>query len=192
MSDMSKDMSSAISISNEEIDKIIGNDNEEVQTAEELKKTIAKMNEDREKKIKSAKEQLVADIRVASEQMLTARGVAHVMDIYRSYFPGSDMGALYSDSGVIASKISKELNELSDRIEQDKYDILDYGTICDNLYKHDAANDMLVWSSFIKDLVMLDFCSRFGHAGQDILDFYVYSSKEIKETEDKLDELESK
>lgn len=158
----------------------------------ELEDKIASMKADKEKKCKSAKEQLIDMLEVTVDKYRTATGTAEALRVLRFVCDGTiDVNVKF------ACNLAWELAEVADDMRK-KAESLAYAKmdqICDGFYEKefklaDSSFDSCYELAF--EMMRIDLCRNVGGAAEDMVEFIKRVQDEIDSTGEKLKELKAK
>ena len=168
---------------------------EDKMTIKELEDKIKSMKEDKEKKCKAAKEQLIDMLEVTTDKYRTATGTAEALRVLRFTIGLDDVDLSWAsrlawDMAVEADKIREKAEKLS-YAEMDK--------LCDGFYKkefkaepdHDYA-DTFAEYELAFEMMRIDLCRNVGGAAEDMVEFIKRVQEEIDQTGEELKKLRAK
>lgn len=163
--------------------------NEEAKAvADELRDKINKMVEDRNKKLKSAKDQLVENLKVTADKYRTATGVMEALRVMRMVNDGTpeDMQVFdeMEQARSLAALMVVEVSKLVDKAEKLGYG--EMGDLCKDAYKEDFISDGFSALDLCAELMRLDLCRNIGPAADDMVSFIDRVQEEIDATSDEL------
>ena len=149
--------------------------------AEDMAVKIRKMYEDRDKKVKNAKESLISQLEVTASKYLTANGVMSALEIVRTVYDKATSIGLESEidmaktMATAMSVIALKLKEKAEGLEPENFDKL-----CDGFYDaHYAEDDDASAIQLVQQLMMLQLCQNVGPNADDIAAFIKHSNYEI-------------
>lgn len=168
---------------------------EDKMTIKELEDKIKSMKEDKEKKCKAAKEQLIDMLEVTVDKYRTATGTAEALRVLRFTTGHDDIDLSWAsrlawDMAVEADKIREKAEKLS-YAEMDK--------LCDGFYEKEfkvepdhnyAETDPLYQLAF--EMMRIDLCRNVGGSAEDMVEFIKRVESEIDQTGEELKKLKAK
>ena len=166
--------------------------NDDQATIEELEQKILLMKEDKERKCKAAKEQLVNMLDVTVDKYLTATGTAEALRVLR--FVGEDavkyLNLLQTKMLIYANRLAKEMamEVKSMKAKAEKLSYAKMDQLCDGFYekKFDLSkkktDDIETVYALAFEMMRIDLCRNVGGATEDIVGF-------IKRTEEEIDSI---
>ncbi len=171
-------------------------------TIKELEERIASMKEDKEKKCKSAKEQLINMLEITVDKYRTATGTAEALRTLR-FVVGSDEVNL-SLANRLAWDMAVETSKMKDKADSLAYAEMD--KLCDSFYEKEFkisypdhySNDDLADIEFDHlyklafEMMRIDLCRNVGGAAEDMVEFIKRTQEEIDACGEKLKELKAK
>lgn len=166
----------------------------------ELEENLESMKTDKEKKLASAKEQLIDMLEVTVDKYRTATGTAEAIRVLRFVVGDQDVHITWAnrlawDMAIETDKVKKKAESL-DYAEMDK--------LCNGFYEKEfKADDSYggnieygtLDNSYYRlafELMRIDLCRNISGAAEDMVEFIKRVDEEIKATEEKLAELKSK
>lgn len=163
--------------------------NDEAQAiADELRDKIDKMVEDRDKKLKSAKEQLIENLNVTADKYRTATGIMEALRVMRMVNDGRPEDMMIYDemeqARNLAALMVVEVSKLVEKAEKLGYGEMD--DLCKDAYKEDFVSDEFSALDLCAELMRLDLCRNVGPAAEDMVAFIDRVQEEINETSDEL------
>jgi hypothetical protein len=169
-------------------------------TIKELEEKLDSMKADKEKKLTSAKEQLIGMLEVTVDKYRTATGTAEAVRVLRFVVGDQDVHITWAnrlawDMAIETDKV-KEKAESLDYAEMDK--------LCDGFYEKEFKADDSYGgnidcgtpgNSYYRlafELMRIDLCRNISGAAEDMVEFIKRVDEEIESTEKKLAELKAK
>ncbi len=168
-------------------------------TIKELEERITSMKEDKEKKCKFAKEQLVEQLKIDVEKWRTATGTAEAARVLRFVTSGGHDYVDLSWANRLAWDMAVETDKMREKAESLTYAEMD--KLCDGFYekefKIDYSKKDIVTEDDIThatyemafELMRLDLCQGVGKAAEDMVEFIKRTQDEIDACGEKLKEL---
>lgn len=168
---------------------------EDKMTIKELEDKIKSMKEDKEKKCKAAKEQLIDMLEVTADKYLTATGTAEALRVIR--FCGEEETWVTSavpirDANMLACKMAEVTNLMKEKAEKLNYAEMD--KLCDGFYsKKFGPNDNYnPYYLLAYEMMRIDLCRNVGGAAEDMVEFIKRVQEEIDQTGEELKKLKAK
>lgn len=167
------------------------------ETCQELVDQLFRMMDDRDKKCKSAKEQLIENLKITADKYRTATGVLEAMRVIRTILKSDDIldtTTLIYRSKNLAITMAKVANKMAEDADDLAYVKMD--ELCDGYYNpHFADNaelipDYDVATEMAEELMRLDLCRNVGPACEDLVAFIDRIEEEIACVTKKLEELD--
>ena len=169
-------------------------------TIKELEEKLSSMETDKEKKLASAKDQLIDMLEITVDKYRTATGTAEALRTLRFVVGDQDVHITWAnqlawDMAIETDKIKKKAEGL-DYAEMDK--------LCDGFYEKEFKADDSYGgnidygthdNSYYRlafELMRIDLCRNVGGAAEDMVEFIKRVDEEIENTEKKLAELKGK
>lgn len=157
---------------------------------EELEKKLEKMNEDREKKCKAAKDQLINMLDVTADKYLTATGIAEALRVLRFIWADEGPSGQIDMASSLAYTMSKYTREMMQRAKDLPYKKMD--SLCENFYDPNfAVKDHITAAELAEEMMCIDLCRNVGGAAEDMVAFIERVDEEIKATEQTISNLKS-
>ena len=167
---------------------------EEKMTIKELEEKIKGMKEDKERKCKAAKEQLVSMLEVTVDKYRTATGTAEALRVLRftsENYPCeinilSAANRLAHDMAVVTSSMCEKAKSLS-------YAKMD--SLCEGYYDEDFVlknNDYNNCIQLAEQMMRIDLCRNVGGAAEDMVEFIKRVELDIDATGEELKKLRAK
>ena len=180
-----------------EIKKVVDKDVKDLnrESADEIIDKIAKMESDREAKLKAAKKQLVEMIEITADKYRTATGTAEAYRILRFIY-----GEQYNNIEYLLKTACRLAHEMADITQDMAYEAneLSYENmdkLCNKYYNKDfditgLGDDPDVMAfDLANEMMSIDLCRNVGGAAEDIVSFYNRSQEEIDSSKAALDNL---
>lgn len=159
----------------------------------ELEESIVKMKEDKEKKCKSSKEQLIEMLKVTVDKYRTATGAAEALRILR-FTNGERENIPIYKACRLANAMAKETNRMLEKARKLSYAEMDQ--LCDGFYDKEFEAP---GSSFSDDayqlafeMMRIDLCRNVGPATEDLVEFIKSTQEAIDRSGEELKELRNK
>ena len=159
----------------------------------EIEDKIASMKEDKEKKCKSAKKQLIDMLEVTVNKYRTATGTAEALRVLR--FVSGDMPVDIFTANTLAIKMAVTTEDMCEKAKKLTYVEMD--KLCDGFYEKEfkvsdelSLNDQIYNLAF--EMMCIDLCRNVGGAAEDMVEFIKRVQDEIDSTGKKLKELKAK
>lgn len=155
--------------------------------AEDMAKSISKMYEDRDKKAMSAREHLVSQLKVTADKYRTANGVMAALATVRDVV-GSHGDMTLDDEIVMAKSVATSMSRIAS-IMADKAGDLDpeeMDKLCKGFYNEDFSQDDDSAGEMVHELMMLQLCQNVGPDAGDIVDFCKHADEEIDKARENL------
>ena len=164
-------------------------------TIKELEERIASMKEDKEKKCKFAKEQLVEQLKIDVEKWHTATGTAEALRILRFAAGSNEVNLTWANR--LARDMAVETDKMKEKAESLTYAEMD--KLCDEFYEKEFKFNISSESKInlnecqlAFELMRLDLCQGVGKAAEDMVEFIKRTQDEIDACGKKLKELKAK
>ena len=159
---------------------------EDKMTIKELEDKIKSMKEDKEKKCKAAKEQLINMLEVTVDKYRTATGTAEALRILR-FAKGDDKVPI--DTAVeLAYEMSSITNAMMNKAKDLSYGEMD--KLCDGFYNKEYKSDSYFTLAY--EMMCIDLCRNVGGAAEDMVEFIKRVESEIDQTGEELKKLRAK
>lgn len=170
---------------------------EDKMTIKELEDKIKSMKEDKEKKCKAAKEQLIDMLEVTVDKYRTATGTAEALRVLRFTIGHDDVDLSWAsrlawDMAVEADKIREKAKKLS-YAEMDK--------LCDGFYEKEfkvepdhyyTEAETFAEYDLAFEMMRIDLCRNVGGSAEDMVEFIKRVESEIDQTGEELKKLRAK
>lgn len=157
-------------------------------TADEMARSIAKMYEDRDKKLVGAKEHLVSTLEVTVEKYRTASGVMRALDTVRMVCsePGNGMRVRdeIGKAKAVATSMAKVTMAMAEKARELDPEELD--KLCDGFYDKEFSEGDGDEMYLVEQLMVLNLCQAVGPDAEDIVDFAKTADEEIDKARQKL------
>ena len=168
---------------------------EDKMTIKELEDKIKSMKEDKEKKCKAAKEQLINMLEVTVDKYRTATGTAEALRVLR-FVNGIDEGGLIAANDLAWSMVQIT----SDMVEKaKKLPYAEMDQLCDGFYEKEFYFDTEKPSDWKNnccalalEMMKIDLCRNVGGAAEDMVEFIKRTQDEIDVTGEELKKLKAK
>jgi len=160
-------------------------------TIKELEEKIAGMKEDKEKKCKAAKEQLVSMLEVTVDKYRTATGTAEALRVLRFAYEDTNI----MNACNLAHKMAETTKMMLDKAKKLSYAEMDQ--LCDGFYVKDFTVDSM-WTEtkcgqeLAYEMMCIDLCRNVGGAAEDMVEFIKRVEEDIDATGRQLKELKAK
>lgn len=174
---------------------------EEKMTIKELEEKIKGMKEDKERKCKAAKEQLVSMLEVTADKYRTATGTAEALRVIR-FVTNGDFVA-YSDeeqqcddieyASMLARDMAQIAIEMKNKAEELNYSEMD--KLCEDFYLEEFDPNWdgnSPWWNLATEMMCIDLCRNVGGAAEDMVEFIKRVEEDIDATGRQLKELRAK
>lgn len=163
-------------------------------TIKELEEKIVSMKDDKEKKCKAAKDQLVEMLAVTVDKYRTATGTAEALRILR--FVCGDDNVHVSWANRLAWDMAVEADRIREKAERLAYAKMD--ELCDGFYEKEfkveydseKISDDIYRLAF--EMMRIDLCRNVGGAAEDMVEFIKRTEDEIDSVGEKLKQLKEK
>lgn len=160
-------------------------------TIKELEEKIAGMKEDKEKKCKAAKEQLVSMLEVTVDKYRTATGAAEALRVLRFTYEDANIMTACD----LAHKMAETTKMMLDKAKKLSYAKMDQ--LCDGFYVKDFTVDSMWTESkcgqeLAYEMMCIDLCRNVGGAAEDMVEFIKRVEEDIDATGRQLKELKAK
>jgi hypothetical protein len=155
--------------------------------AEEMAKSISKMYEDRDKKAVGAREHLVSQLKVTADKYRTANGVMAALATVRDVI-GSHSDMTLDDEMTMAKSVATSMSRIT-TLMADKAGDLDpeeMDKLCKGFYNEDFSQDDDSAGEMVHELMMLQLCQNVGPDAGDIVDFCKHTDEEIDKARENL------
>jgi len=159
---------------------------EEKITKKELEEKLEKMIEDRDKKCKAAKDQLVEMLKITADKYLTATGTAEALRTLR-FTCGSDNVSI-DEANDLAFEMATETNKMYNKAK--KLDPAEMDKLCDGFYDKDFNVNGHTYGDLAFEMMRIDLCRNVGGSAEDMVSFINRVEEEIEATKKALEELE--
>lgn len=164
----------------------------------ELEDKIKSMKEDKEKKCKAAKEQLIDMLEVTVDKYRTATGTAEALRVARFVY-GENVNDLAPAIFVfLANELAREMAGVTQNMVEKakKLNYANMDQLCDEFYNKDFKIDGIDDADALYDLCLemmkIDLCRNVGGAAEDMVEFIKRVQEEIDATGEELKKLKSK
>lgn len=154
--------------------------------AEEQAKSISKMYEDRDKKALGAKDHLVSQLQVTSDKYRTANGVMSALSCVREV-AGEGMGDTIEQIAMaktVATEMAAVAKDMADKAKVLDPDEMDQ--LCDDYYDKEFSEHDSSIIDMVAELMVLQLCQNIGPNAEDIVDFLKHSDEEIEKARENL------
>ena len=159
---------------------------EDKMTIKELEDKIKSMKEDKEKKCKAAKEQLIDMLEVTADKYRTATGTAEALRVVRFVY-GDDRSTVY-DANNFAWKMAEVTCEMAEKAKNLPYAEMD--KLCDGFYDKEFKSSNA--ADLVYEMMCIDLCRNVGGAAEDMVEFIKRVQEEIDQTGEELKKLRAK
>lgn len=159
---------------------------EDKMTIKELEDKIKSMKEDKEKKCKLAKEQLIDMLEITVDKYRTATGTAEALRVVRFVY-GDDRGIVY-DANNFAWKMAEVASEMVKKAKKLPYAEMD--KLCDGFYEKEFRSSNA--ADLVYEMMCIDLCRNVGGAAEDMVEFIKRTQAEIDQTGEELKKLKAK
>lgn len=166
------------------------NSNNDKQIAEELIEKLRSMINDRDKKCKSAKDQLISSLEITRDKYKTATGIVEGIRIMQTIDPNNDIADAITEFDVakdFAQRMTVEIDEMIKLVN--KLDYSSMNTLCDRFYDPNFINEERAYVDLCYELMRLDLCRNVGPAAEDLTSFFERTNEEIHATQKELEDL---
>lgn len=160
----------------------------------ELEDKIKSMKEDKEKKCKAAKEQLIDMLEVTVDKYRTATGTAEALRVIR--FCGEEETWVTSavpirDANKLACKMAEVTNQMKEKAVKLNYAEMD--KLCDGFYskEFDPNDNYNPYYVLAYEMMCIDLCRNVGGAAEDMVEFIKRVQEEIDATGEELKKLKA-
>jgi len=162
--------------------KIVTEEAEPQNVAEEMARSISKMYEDRDKKAINAKTHLIEQLKVTSDKYRTANGVMAAMETVRQVF-GEQAQELTLDeeigiSKTVATEIAELCQDMACKAEELDPDQMD--ELCNDFYDKEFSQNDASAIEMVGELMALNLCQNVGPEAEDISGFCKHTDEEIE------------
>lgn len=166
---------------------------EEKMTIKELEEKIKSMKEDKERKCKAAKEQLVSMLEVTVDKYRTATGTAEALRVLRfasEDYP-SEISILF-DANRLAHDMAIVTSSMCDKAKSLSYAKMD--ELCEGYYDEDFTFDdsCPAYIQLAEQMMRIDLCRNVGGAAEDMVEFIKRVELDIDATGEELKKLRAK
>lgn len=168
---------------------------EDKMTIKELEDKIKSMKEDKEKKCKAAKEQLIEMLEVTADKYRTATGTAEALRVLR-FVLGEKASINYIEKACsIAHLMADSVCEMIIKAQDLPYAEMDQ--LCDGFYNKDFkynGRELEVENGIelACEMMCIDLCRNVGGAAEDMVEFIKRVEADIDDTGKQLKELKAK
>lgn len=155
--------------------------------AEEQAKAIRKMIEDRDKKMMSAKERLVSQLRVTVDKYRTANGVMSALSTVREVRGTGSYIDLTEEIDIakgVATKMAQVTSDLADKAESLEPESLDM--LCEGVYDAEFSQGEHGPHELVEQLMILQLCQNVGPSAEDVVEFAKRADEEIDKAREEL------
>lgn len=147
--------------------------------AEEQAKSIRKMYEDRDKKAKNAKRQLVNQLDVTVDKYRTANGVMAALDVVRSVKGNAnDPIQEIAMAKTVATEMARMSRDMRDKAQSLAPE--EMGQLCDDFYDKEFSEHDSSIIEMVDELMALQLCQNVGPSAEDITSFLSQADAEIE------------
>lgn len=161
-------------------------------TIKELEESIVKMKEDKEKKCKSSKEQLIEMLKVTIDKYRTATGTAEALRVLR-FTNGERENIPIYKACRLANAMAKETNTMLEKARKLNYAEMD--KLCDGFYAKEFEAPGKSFSDDAYDLAFemmrIDLCRNVGPATEDLVEFIKSTQEAIDKVGEEIKQLKS-
>lgn len=171
-------------------------------TIKELEDKIKSMKEDKERKCKSAKEQLIETLKVTVDKYRTATGTAEALRTLRFVVGDDEVNLTWANR--LAWDMAIEADRIREKAEKLAYAEMD--KLCDGFYEKnfkvsypedfdDSKWDAIEQEHCYKlafEMMRIDLCRNVGPAAEDMVEFIKRVQEEIDATGEELKKLKAK
>lgn len=159
----------------------------------ELEEKLQGMVEDRDKKCKAAKEQLIDMLDVTVDKYRTATGTAEALRVLR-FAKGNDDASIMM-ANTLAYDMADEALNMKKKAEGLGYAEMD--ELCNGFYEQrfilgGGEDDVAYYYSLAFEMMRIDLCRNVGGAAEDMVEFIKRVEQDIEDTKKALDELKVK
>ena len=177
--------------------KVVKNDNLTIDDKiliKELEDKIAGMKEDKEKKCKAAKEQLVEMLRITVDKYRTATGTAEALRVLR--FVNGDGEVNVTWANKLAWDMAFQTERMYKKAEELSYAEMDQ--LCDGFYDKEFVYDTDEYDGveavyrLAFEMMCIDLCRNVGGSAEDMVEFIKRTQEEIDATGEELKKLKNK
>lgn len=156
------------------------------ETARQMAKSIAKMYEDRDKKVLNARNHLVSQLKVTSDKYRTANGVMSALDTVRLVFGNNEpsLAGEVSIAKMTASEIAVITVEMADKARELDPENMD--ELCDGFYDKEFSEGEGSVIDMVRQLMILQLCQNVGPSAEDIMEFCRTADEEIDKAREDL------
>lgn len=173
--------------------KVIKSNDEEKDLIKELEDKIKSMKEDKEKKCKAAKEQLIEMLDVTVDKYRTATGTAEALRVMR-FIIGDDSKIAVHIANDIAWAMAQEVDKMKQKANELPYAEMD--KLCDGFYNKEYKMNPVTWDdevvSLTFEMMRIDLCRNVGGAAEDMVEFIKRVEEEIDSVGEELKALKNK
>lgn len=160
----------------------------------ELEDKIVSMKEDKEKKCKAAKEQLVDMLGITVDKYRTATGTAEALRVLR--FVNGDGEVNVTWANKLAWDMAFQTERMRKKAEELSYAEMDQ--LCDGFYDKEFVCDPDEYDSvgttyrLAFEMMCIDLCRNVGGSAEDMVEFIKRTQEEIDATGEELKKLKNK
>ena len=169
---------------------------EDKMTIKELEDKIKGMKEDKEKKCKAAKEQLVDMLEVTVDKYRTATGTAEALRVMRFVYGENVNDCAPTVFVCLANELAREMAGVTqDMVEKaKKLSYANMDQLCDGFYNKDFEidEDADALYDLCVEMMKIDLCRNVGGAAEDMVEFIKRVEADIDDTGKQLKELKTK
>ena len=158
---------------------------------EELELKLASMKEDKEKKCKAAKDQLVEMLQVTADKYRTATGTAEALRVLRFVLGDEKIQFDIYEANSLAWRLAEVTLSMKAKAEKLSYAEMD--KLCEGFYTKElklqatSRDDPAITLAF--EMLCIDLCRNVGGAAEDMVSFVKRTQEEIDATGEKLKEV---
>lgn len=159
------------------------------QLAQELVDKLQLMVDDRDKKLKMAKEQLVEQLKVTADKYRTATGVMESLRVLRMVMNVDDVKLVdeLSYARDITADMIIVVSNMTEKAERLGY--AEMSELCEGFYDEDFVSRDFCAVEIAKQLMCIDLCRNVGPAAEDMACFIEKTQGEINDVKAELDGL---
>lgn len=169
---------------------------EDKMTIKELEDKIKSMKEDKEKKCKVAKEQLIDMLEVTVDKYRTATGTAEALRVMRFVYGENVNDCAPTVFVCLANELAREMVGITqDMVEKaKKLSYANMDQLCDEFYNKDFKIDEDADGLYdlCVEMMKIDLCRNVGGAAEDMVEFIKRVQEEIDQTGEELKKLRAK
>ena len=170
--------------------KLVTEDADPKEVAENWAKTISSMYEDRDRKALTGKARIVDKLEILADKYRTANGVMAALGCVRDVFGEQAKELTLAETIDIAKGAANELSGVANKM-RDKLMNLDpddemFANVCDGFFNKafsGTENDAI---DMVVELMRLQLCQQVGPDTHDLVDFCNRTDEEIKKSKDDL------